>query len=88
MDIGLGRDQRSRVSVDHHLGTSFLPAQYRFTANAGGSLPTGREERQRAIIVILMDTALRAAGEERDCDERLRRAQEKNTEARQRKHSR
>ena len=31
-----------------------------------------------------MDTALRAAGEERDCDGRLRRAQEKNTECRQR----
>ena len=31
--------------------------------------------------VKLLDTALRAAGEERDCDERLRRAQEKNTEA-------
>ena len=38
--------------------------------------------------VKLMGTALRAAGEERDCDERLRRAQEKNTEARQRKQSR
>ena len=36
----------------------------------------------------LLDTALHAAGEERDCDERLRRAQEKNTEARQRKQSR
>ena len=32
--------------------------------------------------VILME--LRAAGEERDCDERSRRAQEKNTECRQR----
>ena len=33
--------------------------------------------------VKLLDTALRAAGGERDCDERLRHAQEKDTEARQ-----
>ena len=64
-----------------------MPAAHCRRANAGrvtsdiGSLVSGIVESDANVILM---NALRAAGGERDCDERLRRAQEKNTECRQR----